>query len=86
MPFDSDCLVNKYENLFFSVSTPTGYVEVGWRFAKKNRESKIMCLLCTEEKRLHYEETVATFVRHLCREHSAAAFWLKLRNYDKMIV
>ena len=74
---------NTYENIFFSVSTPYGLVEVGWRFEKKNRCSNVLCLICKE---FHCEETVKKFVMHLMRTHPEIGYFLSLRNFDRMIV
>jgi len=79
-------LPDRWESVFVQVSTPYGILDIGWRLERKSRSSKILCLVCEEQKELCLSETLQQFARHLRKKHPQIARMGLLRNYDKMIV
>lgn len=79
-------MADSYENVFFCLSTSSGLIEVGWRLGNKNRNSNIVCLVCAEQRQFHATETKREFVDHLMKEHPEMGFFLRLRNFHKIII
>ena len=66
---------------------PSGIVEIGLTFERKNHCSNIVCLVCPrEEKEPYFAQNMKGFVKHILKEHPKEAHFLRLRNYRKMII
>ena len=77
---------DKYQDMFFRVMTPHGFVDVGWLLERKTRRSNITCLLCPGQGKLTVVETPRQLVRHIRQEHPQMFQFLRLVGWKQMIV